>query len=132
MHRQQHQPLRAGAMTILTAVVVLCLAVLAVLALTTARADLAMAERQLTLAETQAQAECTGQAWLAAVDAALQNGSALPAGTEQSEGGKLHASLPVGAQYTLEVTVDAATLAVRQWQLLQAWQPDSGDVLWQG
>ena len=65
-----HRPVRSGALTLLFTVVLLCLAVLAVLSLATARADEALAKKSLDRLAQEAAAEQAGQEWLAALDAA--------------------------------------------------------------
>ena len=67
MRRRNQQadppPLRAATLTLLLAAVVVCLALLGVLCLATARADLALAERQLNSAYDTAAAELLGAQW---------------------------------------------------------------------
>lgn len=66
-----HGSVRIGPISLFTLIIILCLAVLAVLSLTTARAELSITERQAqTTTETYA-LETAGQEFVAAVDAAL-------------------------------------------------------------
>lgn len=62
---------RMGMLSILSLVVILCLAVLAVLSFSTARAELAITERQATTATETYQLETAGQEFIAALDGAL-------------------------------------------------------------
>lgn len=69
-----HGSVRIGPISLFTLIIILCLAVLAVLSLTTARAELSITERQAqTTTETYA-LETAGQEFVAAVDAALAEG----------------------------------------------------------
>ena len=69
-----HGSVRIGPISLFTLIIILCLAVLAVLSLTTARAELSITERQAqTTTETYA-LETAGQEFVAAVDAALTEG----------------------------------------------------------
>lgn len=121
------QPLRAGALTLLLAVVLLGLAVLAVLSLTTARADLALAQKQQQLVQLNAKAECAGQQLLAAMD----EGAALPAGAQRAAGGTVQAMLQIDDTHTLAITV-TANGAVQRWQLITEWQTEDSLNVWGG
>lgn len=69
-----HGSVRIGPISLFTLIIILCLAVLAVLSLTTARAELSITERQAqTTTETYA-LETAGQEFVAAVDAVLAEG----------------------------------------------------------
>ncbi len=68
-----HGSVRIGPISLFTLIIILCLAVLAVLSLTTARAELSITERQAATTETYA-LETAGQEFVAAVDAALAEG----------------------------------------------------------
>ena len=69
-----HGSVRIGPISLFTLIIILGLAVLAVLSLTTARAELSITERQAqTTTETYA-LETAGQEFVAAVDAALAEG----------------------------------------------------------
>ena len=84
MRRRNQQadppPLRAATLTLLLAAVVVCLALLGVLCLATARADLALAERQLNSAYDTAAAELVGAQWYREADQrSYDEGTALTA-----------------------------------------------------
>lgn len=135
MRRREHSdppPLRAATLTLLMAAVVICMALLAVLCLATARADKALADRQLQTLTRQAEAEMTGQQWLADAEAALQDGTALPAGTNRQDG-TLTTELPLESG-TLYITArdKDGHLAVTDWQIENDWQPAEGNTLWGG
>ena len=75
---------RMGPISIFTLVIVICLAVMATLALTTARADTALAERQASFTADDYANECLGQAFLAEVDAALASARAAGLGPAEA------------------------------------------------
>lgn len=134
-----HRPVRTGALTLLITAVLICLAVLAVLALATARADLAMADRALTGLQSQARAETVGQDYLARLDAALKEGGELPAEATQQADGTIQAVLPT-EEGTLQILVrtkdpqeeDQAAYKILSWQLSTDWEPDQTLDLWNG
>lgn len=145
-----HQPVRAGALTLLMLVVALCLAIFSVLALSTARADSALALKQQRLAEVQAQEESAGQRWLARVDEALLQAGAsltaenarallagkLPEGTEIDENGRISADISVaeGRHLMVAVTVPAkgARYELTRWQTQAQWVTEGNVELWKG
>ena len=86
-----HMPVRSGALTLLIAVAAVCLAVLAVLAFSTARADLALAQRAMERFELDAECENEAWRWLAQVDGALAEGTSLPGGIAADGQGVLEA-----------------------------------------
>ena len=136
-HGTNSQPVRAGALTLVIAVVIICLAVLATLDLTTAHADLALAQKQQALLAENAAAETAGQQWLAQVDASLAGKGSLPAGTTKAADGTLAATLPVAQGKSLLVAVQPRSAGggrfrVLRWQLQTDWQADSSLTLWGG
>lgn len=113
------QPVKLGALSLLLAVVVLCLVTLSVLTVATANADRTMALKQADNVQQLYAAEAAAQEWLAAVDTALANGTALPAGTQQTNGvlsaelGNLH-----GRYISVAVDTTAGTpYAIVRWQV---------------
>lgn len=69
-----HGSVRIGPISLFTLIIILCLAVLAVLSVTTARAELSVTERQAATTTETYQLEVRGQEFLAAVDGALATG----------------------------------------------------------
>ena len=69
-----HGSLRIGPISLFTLIIILCLAVLAVLSITTARAELSITERQAATTTETYQLEVQGQEFVAAVDGALASG----------------------------------------------------------
>lgn len=133
-----HRPVRTGAMTLLITAVLICLAVLAVLSLATARADLAMAERSLSGLQSRDTAEQRGQEYLAQLDAALKQGTALPEAAVQ-EDGSIRAELTL-EDGTLRIVVqpkepdreDPAAYRILSWKFDSSWEPDQTLDLWNG
>ncbi len=130
---RQHRPVRSGALTLLFTTVLLCLAVLGVLSLATARADLARARRSLEHLATEAAAEQAGQAWLAAVDAAGRAGAPLPeATTRTADGAAAELPLENGATLRLAAAPGEGGWRFTRWQLDAPWQPDTSLDIWDG
>lgn len=69
-----HGSVRIGPISLFTLIIILCLAVLAVLSITTARAELSITERQAATTTETYQLEVQGQEFVAAVDGALAFG----------------------------------------------------------
>lgn len=134
-----HRPVRTGALTLLITAVLICLAVLAVLALATAQADFAMANKSLSGLQDQAAIEMAGQECLAELDAALKNGRTAPEGFVPAEDGSISTSFSVNGN-TLQIvaapkepTADApAAYRILTWQLTTQWEPDQTLDLWNG
>ena len=122
-----------GPLTLLFTTVLLCLAVLGVLSLATARADLARARRSLEHLATEAAAEQAGQAWLAAVDAAGRAGAPLPeATTLTADGAAAELPLENGATLRLAAAPGEGGWRFTRWQLDAPWQPDTSLDVWDG
>ena len=127
-----HRPVRSGALTLLFTVVLLCLAVLAVLSLATARADEALAQKSLDRLAQEAAAEQAGQEWLAALDAAAPG--TLPADTVSTGDGGVQAELTLESGDTLRLAAEPAGegLRITRWQLTAPWEPDTSLDVWTG
>ena len=158
MSRRRGATVRMGPVSIFTLVIVLCLAVLAVLALTTARSSMALAERQAAFTVDDYANEAVAQELLARVSAVAEGAgdagealdelaAQLPAMVKElssSDGPAVSAELlgsTVAAHVqsesgraldaTLEVTEDGAVRAT-SWMATTLWSEDTGDVLWTG
>lgn len=70
-----HGSVRIGPISLFTLIIILCLSVLAVLSLTTARAQLSITERQAATTTETYQLERVGQTFLSEVDGALKQGN---------------------------------------------------------
>ena len=74
-HTRKLAGIRIGPITILVFVITLCIAVLATLSVTTARANTASTERQISFTNDVYANETAAQTMLSLVDAALANGT---------------------------------------------------------
>ena len=70
-----HGSVRIGPISLFTLIIVLCLAVLTVLSVTTSLAELSTTERQAATTTETYQLETAGQQFVADVDAALAEGT---------------------------------------------------------
>lgn len=123
--RHQRQPLRSGTLTLLLTCVIILLAVLSLLSLVTAQADLKLADRQLVYAQRNAEADRSGAEWLAELDDYLRGSGELPEGTMLDEG-TFAATLYVADNASLAVTARQTSdgkIEVMSWQLLTDWAP---------
>lgn len=134
-----HRPVRTGTLTLLITAVLICLAVLAVLALATAQADLAMADRALSGLQSQAQMESAGQEALAAMDAYLKGKQEAPAETVFQEDGTLEtvvtledSTLQIVAEPKVPQPDSPASYRILAWRLSADWEPDQTLDLWKG
>ena len=129
-----HRNVRLGTISVLFTVVVLCVSVLAVLSVTTVRADQTMAQRYAQQVSARSELENEGQRWLKAVqDAASEKGAALtqadlPEGT-QLDGQVVQAALSTDERtltVKLELDFDGASTNVRvlSWVNSANWQED--------
>lgn len=137
MHRREHthMPVRSGALTLLITVVAVCLAVLAVLAFSTARADRALAARAMERFALDAECENEAWRWLAGVDEALAAGEGLPGGAVPDENGVLTTVIEgeEGRRLTVRLALtQGGGWRIEAWQLSQAWQADESLELWDG
>jgi len=117
--KNARQPVRSGTFTIVITCVMLLLAVLSLLSLTTARADQALAKRQLQFAQQNALSERVGQEWLSAMDDYLRAGGSLPYDTEQA-GDTYSVSRMFAQNEYLDITATADSegrLTVTKWDI---------------
>lgn len=137
--------IRMGPITLITFVIILCLAVLSVLAVTTAKATKTEADRQISTADTRYSLEDQAQRYLAEVDAWLATdgaGAASAAATlAERDGGTLDAET---ATCTITFTEAGRTLTVglhinedmtyeiTNWTISSDWSPDNDETLWTG
>lgn len=130
-----HLPVRSGALTLLIAVVAVCLSTLAVLAFSTARADRALAIRAMERFALDAECENSAWRWLAQVDEALASGTGLPGGLVPDDQGVLETVIEgeEGRRLTVRlVLAEDGSWRIDTWQLSQEWQPDESLDLWDG
>lgn len=143
---------RIGPISLFSLVVILCLAVMSVLTLTTAQATYAAAEKQARFAADTYANEQAAQNLVAEVDAALApiraaGGSPADAlaavadalvRTDDAtlDGNRVQATFTTESGRTLSVVLtvnDNATYTVSQWKATTHWSDtDSGEKLWSG
>lgn len=141
---------RIGPISLFALVIILCLAVMAVLSVTTAQATYAAAERQASFTTDTYANERAGQELVADVDAALAPVRAAHGGLAEAlsavraalpEGAELDGST-VKAEFTadsgrtlavvLEICADA-TYSVASWKATTLWTENgAGETLWSG
>ncbi|WP_455500821.1 hypothetical protein [Gemmiger sp.] len=129
MRRKNQQadppPLRAATLTLLLAAVIICLALLGVLCLATARADLALAERQLSTVYDDMTAETVGAQWYREADQSRYDKDTV-----------LTADLDAGVHGDMTLHIEARAdengAVITQWNLQRDWTPDEGNKLWDG
>lgn len=137
MERHTVPPIRTGALTLLLALAAICLAVLAVLSLTTAQADLSLAQKSLDRFSQDAALENQGQQWLALLDTALASGQDTAAlGQTDADGavtvtltGEQGRSLTIAA---LPTPQGPGRYRLTRWQYGQERDFDTGPQLWDG
>ena len=144
---------RMGPVSLFALVVALCLAVMAVLAVTTARASMALAERQAAFTADDYANETVGQELLACVRAVAEEGGAGAVGarlddllaacsgedgptvTATINEGQLSAHIESASGRCLDVVLaigENGEVSVGSWRATTLWDEDTGDVLWTG
>ncbi|HIY79318.1 MAG TPA: hypothetical protein IAA42_02650 [Candidatus Olsenella excrementavium] len=144
---------RMGPVSLFALVVALCLAVMAVLAVTTARASMALAERQAAFTADDYANEAVGQELLARVRAVADEGGAGAVGTRLYDllaacsgedgpaltatinEGQLSAHIESASGRCLDVVLaigENGEVSVGSWRATTLWDEDTGDVLWTG
>lgn len=125
-------PIKLGSMTLLLTIVLLCMAILSVLTLSTARADLSLAEKYADRLQQVYALDSVGQRLLAELDTALQKGAtpqellALLPQDAVLEQDTVTLQLADGAGQTLMVTLElkAKGAVVLQWKPSVEWSPE--------
>ena len=128
-------PLRAGMLTLLLTVAMICLAVLSVLSLETAQADLRLADRAALGLTQTVEADNRGQEFLAQLDKTLDvGGSPADLGAVAAEHGGWNIQLDCGEAGSLSIgfVLEEDGWRVTLWQLQRPWQPDQQLDLWTG
>ena len=123
-----HMPVRSGALTLLITVVAVCLAVLAVLAFSTARADRALAQRALD--RFALDAACENEE----ADEALATDTELPGQVDMSTPGFVQTVIEgeEGRRLTVRLALTGDGWRIDTWKLSQSWQADESLDLWDG
>lgn len=150
MSKGSNSTVRIGPISLFTLVIVLCLAVMALLSVTTAQATYSAAEKQALFNDDTYANERAAQSAVADIDAALQPvraaggglnaalaavGQSLPADA-RIEGSSVLMTFtaPSGRTLDVEVSIKAnATYEISQWKATTQWTNDgSGATLWSG
>ena len=134
-----HGSVRIGPISLFTLIIVLCLAVLTVLSVTTSLAELSTTERQAATTETY-QLESVGQQFVADVDAALAEGTLEDVLQRYSDStvrdGELISatfSMESGRTLAIVLRIQNNTYTIEQWKVTAEWIDDgTGENLWLG
>lgn len=150
MSNQAKSTVRIGPISLFTLVIILCLAVLGVLAVTTAQATFAAAEKQAAFTTDTYENETAAQEFVAQIDAAL-------APVRESDGDSTAALEAVRKVLRAEATLDGSTVSatfsaesgrsltiqlviesdgtyeITNWKATTEWtDTGSGETLWSG
>lgn len=141
---------RIGPISLFSLVIILCLAVMAVLSVTTAQATYASAERQASFTTDTYANERSGQELVANIDAALGQVRAQGGGLTKAlnavntvlpesatlEGSTVRAEFTTDSGRTLAIELDIranATYEITSWKATTLWVDGStGEALWSG
>lgn len=125
-----HIPVRVGPLALLLTVISICMTTLGVLAFTTARADLRLAEQYADTVHIRYELEEQGQSFLRDAGEALENGAewnAIP-GTWRREDGALTWTAEREG-YRLSVGIEPEEekgFRVTCWTVQKDWEPEDG------
>ncbi len=124
---------RIGSVSVLFAVVMLCMSVFAVLTVATAKADQSTARRYGEYIRRLNRCQNEGQQWLAEADAYLNGKGDLPQNTEATDK-ELSTQLQSGEmQLTIRLTAQDGKYEIRQWSCSRQWEAETDDQgVWQG
>ena len=127
---KQQAPVKLGPLALILTVISICLAILAILCFTTARADLRLAEKHAANVSERYALEREGQAYLGEVGAALKTGSAL---NVDSDGVLRHELTDGDSVLSIGLPFEEDGWQIVIWRQEQPWEPnlDIGD-LWSG
>ena len=127
---KQEAPVKLGPLALILTVISICLAILAILSYTTARADLRLAEKHAANVTERYALEREGQAYLGEVSEALKTGSAL---NVDSDGVLRHRLTYGDSVLNIGLAFEEDNWQVVSWRQEQPWEPnlDIGD-LWSG
>ena len=126
----KQEPIRTGWLSLIVMAVVVCLAVLGVLSLVTARAMLATAQKQADYVQQTYELEMLGQQWLSQVETVCSEASSeeellaeLPEGT-RVDGDLLRyvAQNSDERQLSIAVQLEDRQIRVVEWRQVRQWQ----------
>ncbi len=133
----RHIPIKLGPLALLLAVISICMTTLGILAFTTARADLVMAEKYAATVQSRFELEQQGQLFLRAVGETLAEGAEISglSDTETDAAGVVWKTITwQDFRLVIGILPDAETgYKVVSWRLLKEWSADEtmGE-LWDG
>ena len=128
MERKVNFAPTVGISSLLVSFAVLCMAVFALLAVATVRADVRLAEKTRSAAVDYYEAECQAQELLAR----LRSGE-LPSGVTE-ENGVYFYSCPISDTQNLQVQVSAQDYSILRWQVCTSvtWEAEETIPVWDG
>ena len=123
---------RTGSIAVLFVVIMLCVAVLSVLTVSTAASDRRTAQRYGEYVQRLNECQNAGQQWLAEADAYINGLGALPDNTA-SDGGELSTVIENGAMtLKIRLAVRGSSCEIMEWDCQNDWQPEEEQWhLWQ-
>lgn len=135
-----HGSVRIGPISLFALIIVLCLAVLSVLSVTTSLAELSITDRQAATTTETYQLESAGQHFVADVDAALAAGTLEEVlqryGDSAVRDGDLITatfSMESGRTLAIVLRIQNDTYTIEQWKVTTEWTDDgTGENLWLG
>ena len=127
-------PIRLGPLALLMTVISICLTILSILTLTTAGADLRLAEKYADASEIRFELEEQGQELLAEVDGVLaKGGNAGDVSGVKEENGTYTAELDKdGYILNISFTEDNNTYDLTGWKITREWNEDNNINIWDG
>lgn len=137
----KQEPIRTGWLSLIVMVVVVCLAVLGVLSLVTARAMLATAQKQADYVQQTYELEMLGQQWLSQVETVCSEASSeeellaeLPEGTRVDGDLLRYVAQNSGErQLSIAVQLEDRQIRVVEWRQVRQWQETENiGQLWKG
>ena len=127
-------PIKLGPLALLLAVISICLTTLAILTLTTARADRTLAEKYAATVSSRYELEVRGQEFLRDLDEAVQdNDPGFFEDLERSRNTWWESIEGEDARLRIGVSVDGNDWSVVGWRIEKDWEEDDSiGNLWQG
>lgn len=127
-------PVRLGPLALLMTVVSICLTILSILTLTTAGADLRLAEKYADSTKTKYALEAQGQEFLRDTDDALADGRdpASLDGVKRSSNGYTREIKKDGYTLTVSFTAEGGSYEITDWKLTKEWEENTDINVWSG
>ena len=127
-------PIRLGPLALLLTVISICLTVLSLLAFTTARADMRLAEKYADTVGIRYALEAEGQTFLAEADAAAAQGmlDAMDGLERDAEGVWWYTIEGDGSRLRIGLLPANGAVDVEAWKHERLWEEDDSLNLWPG